>query len=318
MSSYQQQIAIIDQSAKQAARQFRHVIPKESDLKWATEKVFALDIMRKSADLRAAIPETQVSALLQAGSMGLTLNPNAGECYLIPRRMKRNDPNSSIIAYASPSYRGLIKTAVDSGAILYGVAEVVYMNDRFEWFGKTKPPIHEVDVKKPRGEPVGAYALAKLPSGDVIPEWMSREEIEKVKGKSDNPGGLMWTEFWTQGWCKAVLRRAQKTWPRSPQLNAAIEVLNEHEGIDLSGAGSPAIDADSVKLITEDQSLTIHAKITDSFENSDEMMKIFLNWLKSYYGIDSIDELPAEHYQAVIDKITESIKHKQAEAEASD
>ena len=315
MTTYSQQIKVIDESIKQASKSFRHVVPKNSDIKWGTEKVFALDIMRKNKDLRNAMPETLVSALLQAGSMGLSLNPSAGECFLIPRKMSRNDPNSPIIAYASPSYRGLIKTAVDSGAILYGVAEVVYQNDTFNYYGKTKPPEHIVDVKKERGKPIGAYALAELPSGAKIAEWIDKAEIEKIKKLSDNKNGLMWSTFWTQGWCKAVLRRAQKTWPRAKQLNAAIAVLNEHEGIDFDTPPATKSEDHGSKpdlLISEEQSLIIHAKITDNSLN----MEIFMNWLSEYYrGIHSIDDLSSGDFQAVCEKIDSSIA---AKAKAAD
>jgi len=317
MSTYKNEIATIDASVKAVSRGFHNVIPKNSDIKWATEKVFALDIMRKSKDLRAAIPETQQSAILQAGSMGLTLNPSAGECYIIPRKMKRNDPNSQIIAYASPSYRGLIKIAVDSGSILYGAAEVVHMNDEFDYYGKTKPAYHKVDVKKPRGKAIGVYTVARLPSGHEIYSYMDEERILKAKKLSDNPGGLMWTTFWQEGWCKTALRTHQKTWPRSNRLNDAITILNENEGIDLNrGQQESDIEGEATKLITEEQALTIHSKITDSFEDGEKMIGIFKGWLSATYGIDSIDDIPESLYQTVIDKIDESIKHKKDSPDA--
>lgn len=311
MSSYDQQIAIIDQSVKTVSRNFHNVIPKDSDIKWATEKVFALDLMRKNKDLRAATPESQQSALLQAGSMGLTLNPAAGECYLIPRALKKG--SNFIVAYASPSYRGLIKAAVDSGAILYGVAEVVYAKDTFKWYGKTKEPYHEADVMKPRGKPVGVYTIAKLPNGEIIPTWMSEQDILAVKAKSDNPNGLMWKEFWMEGWCKAALRRAQKTWPRSKQLNTAIQVLNDNEGISLVQPVAPDIEGEAVKLITQEQAFTIDSKIRESFENGEEMVGVFMDWVKQHYVyVETLEDLHDADYQTVVDKIDLSIKHRQA------
>lgn len=311
MSNYDQQIAVLDKSILTASRTFHNVIPADSDIKWGTEKIFASDLMRKNANLRECEPESQVSAILQAGSMGLTLNPAAGECYLIPRAIKKGSDFK--IAYASPSYRGLIKTAVDSGSILYGVAEVVYSKDKFQYYGKTKAPLHIVDVMKSRGTPVGAYALAKLPNGETIPEWMDKAAIMAVKAKSDNPNGLMWTDFWTQGWCKAVLRRAQKTWPRSKQLNTAIQILNDNEGVNFSQAKTPDIEGESFKLISKEQVFTIDAKIRESFENAEEMFNIFMGWIRKYYKyVDELEDLRESDYQDVIDKIDESIKHKQA------
>jgi phage RecT family recombinase len=285
-----QQLAVIEDSIKTAARKFHYAVPKDSDINWGSEKVFAMDILRKSKDLRAALPETQVSAILQAGSMGLTLNPSAGECYLIPRRLKRNDPNSPIIAYASPSYRGLIKTAVDSGAILWAAAEVVHQNDRFEYFGKSKPAIHEVDVKRSRGEPIGVHVVAKLPSGGQMDFYMDKERILKARNMSDNPNGLMWTTFWQEGWCKTALRTAQKSFPRSDRLNRAMEILNEHEGF-------PELNKDEEQelCITVDQATVIRDLVKETKANEQAM----LNWI----GVGSIEDIPASKYGQIVEML---------------
>lgn len=293
MTSMQQQLAVIDESIKTAARKFHYAVPKDSDVNWGSEKVFAMDILRKSKDLRNAIPETQVSAILQAGSMGLTLNPSAGECYLIPRKLKSNDPNSPIIAYASPSYRGLIKTAVDSGAILWAAAEVVHYNDKFEYFGKSKPAVHEIDVKRDRGAPIGVHVVAKLPAGGQIDFYMDKERIEKHRNLSDNPNGLMWTTVWQEGWCKTALRTAQKSFPRSERLDRAMEILNEHEGFpDLKG------EPDEQELcISLDQSTQIGDLLSETGANKEAM----LNWL----GVGAIEDIPASRYDQVIELLNQ-------------
>lgn len=298
MTSMKQQLAVIEDSIKTAARKFHYAVPKDSDVNWGSEKVFAMDILRKSKDLRNAIPETQVSAILQAGSMGLTLNPSAGECYLIPRKLKRGDPNSPIIAYASPSYRGLIKTAVDSGAILWAAAEVVHNNDRFEYFGKTKPAIHEIDVKRDRGEPVGVHVVAKLPSGGQMDFYMDKERILKARNMSDNPNGLMWTTFWQEGWCKTALRTAQKSFPRSDRLNMAMEILNEHEGF-------PELNKEEEQelCISLDQVTVINDLVKEKGANEQAM----LNWL----GVGAVEDIPASRYGQVIE-LLEKKRAKQA------
>lgn len=288
MTYAQQQLAVIEDSIKTVARKYRYAVPDGADINWGSEKVFAMDILRKSKDLRAAIPETQVSAILQAGSMGLTLNPSAGECYLIPRKLKRNDPNSPIIAYASPSYRGLIKTAVDSGAILWAAAEVVHRNDRFEYFGKTKPAIHEIDVKRDRGDPIGVHVTAKLPQGGQIDFYMDKERIMKARNMSDNQNGLMWTTFWQEGWCKTALRTAQKFFPRTDRLNTAMEILNEHEGF-------PALDKQDEEqqlCISVDQATVIRDLVAETKANEQAM----LNWI----GVGAIEDIPASRYEQIV------------------
>ncbi len=56
--------------------------------------------------------------------------------------------------------------------------------------------------------------------------------------------------------------------------------------------------------ITEEQSMKIHALITDN----DLPMDKFMQHLKSGYKIESIDDIPAEHYKRVIHKINSTIE----------
>ncbi|MDO1851433.1 hypothetical protein Q2367_25255, partial [Escherichia coli] len=54
---------------------------------------------------------------------------------------------------------------------------------------------------------------------------------------------------------KTVIKRASKLWPKSERLDTAVQVLNEHEGIDFSNdkkpfAESKSIEADSYKHLT--------------------------------------------------------------------
>jgi len=62
----------------------------------------------------------------------------------------------------------------------------------------------------------------------------------------------------------------------------------------------------TVELITEDQSNTLHSKITDNGLN----MKLFMGWFTKALKVNSIDELPACHYDKVLKKIDESIANK--------
>jgi len=64
-------------------------------------------------------------------------------------------------------------------------------------------------------------------------------------------------------------------------------------------------DAEPVVLISEEQSNIIFAKIDDNALS----MPIFMAWLgKAFTNLDSIDNIPATSYDAVIAKLDESIK----------
>jgi len=61
-----------------------------------------------------------------------------------------------------------------------------------------------------------------------------------------------------------------------------------------------------IELITEDQANTLHSKITNNGLN----MKLFMGWFTKALKVDSIDQLPAGHYEKVLKKIDESIANK--------
>ena len=78
----------------------------------------------------------------------------------------------------------------------------------------------------------------------------------------------------------------------------AVEDQNDDDG---------ASAVEYVELISEEQSLTINSMITDN----DLSMPIFMAWLgKIFTNLDSIDSIPATSYDAVVSKISDSIKAK--------
>ena len=76
-----------------------HRVKRGDELKWAQEKMFVMQLISDTPKLRECTPTSLASAVLQAGAMGLSLNPLEKHVYLIPRAR---------VATASPSYRGMI------------------------------------------------------------------------------------------------------------------------------------------------------------------------------------------------------------------
>jgi hypothetical protein len=80
----------------------------------------------------------------------------------------------------------------------------------------------------------------------------------------------------------------------------------DQEDDDGRGYGGPA---PQIEHITEEQSLILDAKITDNDLNRE----VFTRWLGKFFPYTSgnIDLLSAEHYEKVVEKLDETIKHKQ-------
>lgn len=174
-------------------------------------------------------PQALKDAIINIASIGLSLNPAQQHAYLVPR-------NKQICL--DISYKGLIKSATDTGSILWAQAELVYEKDEFTLMGVGEKPIHKFNpFCKERGELIGCYVVAKTHEGDFLTTPMAMEEIYSIRDKSEafKKGYGPWKEFEGEMVKKTVIKRASKLWPRtnkSIQLEKAIEVLNKDEGID--------------------------------------------------------------------------------------
>ncbi len=295
------------------------------ELTFAQEKLYVMSMMRRDKNLRSATPDSIADAVLQAASMGLSLNPIRGHCYLICRKARRRRQGESqseydkvpTFAYASPSYRGLINIPVTSGAIRFARAEVLYKDDHFIYRG----PHHDVEYQlktdhsaQLEKHAVGVFAVARTIHGDYLSEYVPRETIQKIRAMSEIPGAVMWhpDKLWTEGWKKAALRRLYKTLPNAPMaLDVAIDSLNRHEGMDpanlkrqeTTGEAPP----EAVVIISGDQLNELHATLTDAGKSSLTADRWLLRLAKTY-GLDNIKNLPTADFSEALDKITMGLK----------
>jgi recombination protein RecT len=198
------------------------------------ESLFAMQALVKndySMKIANQAPKSVLMAMFNVASTGLTLNPAHGYAYLVPR-----DGEIKL----DISYKGLIKIATDTGAVLWARADVEYAKDEFEYNGPAAMPLHKANVfSKDRGEIVGAYCIAKTKDADILCEVLPMDEILQIRSKStaftkgsEGKRGP-WEDFFTQMAKKAVIKRASKTWPyteTTERLLDAIEIANAAEG----------------------------------------------------------------------------------------
>ena len=146
-------------------------------------------------------------ACLRAASDGL----------LLDGREAALAPYGETVQY-QPMVAGIMKKARNSGEIAAIYSQVVYQQDEFvmDYVTDGAPVVHR-PARGDRGAPLGAYALARLKTGEwTQPEFMTVDEIEYVrKTFSKQPNGLMWTKSWGEGARKTVIRKAAKYWPSS-------------------------------------------------------------------------------------------------------
>lgn len=244
--------------------------------RWDTESIFAMQHIAKNDYAMQVANRNPMSvqlAMYNAASTGLTLNPANAYAYLVPRD---NAIKLDI------SYKGLIKIATDTGSILWGRAELVYEADTFVYNGPALAPAHTAQpFKKDRGELVGVYCIAKTHGGDILTEVMDIAELEKIRDKSDawaKKKAGPWRDWFTEMARKAVIKRAQKTWPytdKSEKLAEAIQIANDAEGGYTFESDVPAA------VITDDRKRRCDEAYEQYFPSVDLIKECIARWDES-------------------------------------
>lgn len=175
--------------------------------------------------------QSVINAVTNVAAIGISLNPAKRQAYLVPRDGR---------ICLDISYMGLLDLAIQSGSIMWGQAELVHGQDRFELQGFDKPPVHNRNpFATDRGPIVGAYVVVKTRDGDYLTTAMSIQDIFDIRDRSQS-----WKSGQKGPWKtdegemikKTVIKRAYKLWPKTDRLDNAVHFLNTEggEGIELA------------------------------------------------------------------------------------
>lgn len=198
-------------------------------------------------ELMAATPRSLMIACMKAATDGLILDGR--EAALVMRNVKIKDGGQEYWekqATYQPMVQGLMKLARNSGEIISIVAQVVYENDLFAYvLGDEERIEHQpAPLTQDRGNPIAAYAIVKLKSGEAIREVMRASEILNIGRQGSNSfqydpkTGKNFAEWWR----KTVIRRITKYIPRSSDAVGRFEKAAERidEDFDFEEEAPPA------------------------------------------------------------------------------
>lgn len=125
----------------------------------------ALTLWRTDDKLQKCEPLSFAGAVMEAAQLHLSLDPNLGQAYVVPRYdRKRRVTLASLLV----GYPGLVKLARDSGQVVDFTATLVRERDEFAFalgtdkFLRHSWPLGLAD----RGRMVGGYLFVKLTSGE--------------------------------------------------------------------------------------------------------------------------------------------------------
>lgn len=179
-------------------------------------------------------------AIVQAGQFGLELGNMQGHAYLT----ERGGRCQLIIGY-----KGMLALGYRSEKLLSLEVQKVCKNDMFKRrHGDNKGLEHEPNDKEDRGEVIGYYAYAHLENKDKAFEYMSIDDIEKLKKEAHvvTAPNSPWVKFEEAMCKKTVIRQLFKYLSLSAEMDRAIG-LDEMADAGVQSDALSKIGADFVK-----------------------------------------------------------------------
>lgn len=140
-----------------------------------------------------------------------------------------------------PMVGGIIKRLAQAGITID--AQVVYENDHFEQVLGDDARIEHKAPKlgQPRGQPIGVYAIARLPNGLIMREVMDSEQVEQVRQVSRSKDSGPWKVWWTEMARKTVTRRLAKRLPiLDPEIRDLVQIDPDDPDFGAEPAAAPA------------------------------------------------------------------------------
>jgi recombination protein RecT len=213
-------------------------------------------------------PQSVVNAVTNVAAIGVSLNPVKRQAYLVPRGNK---------VCLDISYIGLVDLATESGSILWAKAELVYEQDSFQMGEPGTLPKHIYNpFSKDRGNLIGVYVVAKIPSGETLCDAMSIAECHAIRDRTDGWKAFVAKKTSQSPWhsdegemCKkTVIKRGSKLWPKNERLNRAIDHLNIEmdEGINFNSQ-SRSSGADTASKALEEKKLKVRSELLPKLED---------------------------------------------------
>lgn len=193
------------------------------------------NVLMNNPELMAADPRLIFREISKVVGLGLLLDPQLGEAYLILAwngKTKQKEPQARV------GYKGLIKLAKQSGEILNIYAREVHEKDEIECVqGDEQRLIHKPLLFTDRGPVVGYYAVVKYRNGEIDFEPMSVQQVHDIRDRSDGWKAFKAGKIQSTPWStdegemakKTVFRRLTKRVSQSPDLNDAIAIEDRAE-----------------------------------------------------------------------------------------
>lgn len=188
--------------------------------------------MARIPKLAQCTPMSLMQCVMTCSQLGLDPSGVLGSAYLIPYEDKKK---GTVVCQLIIGYRGMIDLCRRSGDVQGIQAWLVYRSDKFEIRAGTQDAgiTHVPNIEADRNDKdiIGAYGVAKLSDGVTQFEWMSRKEIDGIRGRSmaDKFGKSPWQSDFGEMAKKTVIRRLCKSLPISTETAEQIDTATRND-----------------------------------------------------------------------------------------
>lgn len=180
-------------------------------------------------ELQHADRQSLVMSLIRCAQDGLM--PDGRDAAMVVYNTKQGDQWIKKAQYL-PMVDGVLKRARQSGQVANITGKIVHMADKFDyWVDENGEHIEHRPAFENHGEIRLVYAFAKLTSGEIVVEVMSRLEVEKVRdatAKKDRDGKpkipAVWQKWFDRMALKTVLHRLARRLPCASELYSLLDV----------------------------------------------------------------------------------------------
>lgn len=216
---------VLGNQLEEMGEKWRQALPAHIPIE-RFKRVVMTAIQRNPA-LVSADRYTLWTSSTQAANDGLLPDGREGALVIFRNKVKVKDKNGKEVEQWidavtwMPMIAGIRKKVRNSGEMKDWNARVVYEKDKFFYrLGDDEQIEHEPYMgSEDPGQVIAAYSIAKLKSGEVSREVMTRRQIDKVRLVSKSKDGPAWAQWFDEMARKTVARRHSKVLPMSTDLD---------------------------------------------------------------------------------------------------
>jgi len=193
----------------------------------------AVAAISRNPKLLQCTPASIARSFVTCAELGLDFSHELGHAYLVP--FERRKGSGVYDAVLIIGYKGWVWLVKRDGRVKKVITDEVFQKEietgRFKFQpGESKPIHHDKLLVGDRGPVVGYYVLFVLANGEQQAEYMTVEEIEKVRQRSKAKDSGPWVTDYKQMARKTVLRRGIQYIEKSIELAKAERYENEQFG----------------------------------------------------------------------------------------